>query len=603
MKSSSNMLKSIIPNTILNTIDRLGKFDGKADEGFFVGYSTNSKAFRVFNTRTRIVEENLHVKFSENTPNIAGSGPNWLFDIDELIKSMNYKTVVAGNQYNGSTCPKACDNVEEPRVNQKKDANVNNTNNINIVSPTDNAAGIEDNVVDENIVWMIEAIRLFIAYASFKDFVVYQMDVKSVFLYGKIKEEVYVCQPPGFEDPDFPNKVYKVEKIFRYLKGQPKLGLWYPKDSPFDLVAYTDSDNAGVSLDKKSTTGGCQFLGCRKRDTAYQRQVFTRKRVFTIPNMAYSPSTIRRLKADNTIRVNWSPTKSLFDVGSNRISIFTVILRGGIVSSDVEFFSLEPPVRDTISSTDVIFTFTLNPKGRNYFVKSKIKIMSHFQLGYRHIFNWLIRMRSWLLPVGARRSLSNPNLVEEEDGLNRYGAFFMTCPFQQGTRPCLPDPYTPQELQEFNSENYDAIIEPFSPSPIPVEDSDPFMEEIDLFLASDGSIPPNINSNYSDSEGDNLVLERLLHDDPIPLPDTLDFSNVVRVFLPFFTYPMTSSILLSSMSEDTIFDPGISNYHFSSLEPGVSHRSGTFMKFYVYPNHLNESPMEILSSTCFLMDQ
>ncbi|GJT96443.1 putative ribonuclease H-like domain-containing protein [Tanacetum coccineum] len=62
--------------TILNTIDHLVKFDGKADEGFFVGYSTNSKAFRVFNSRTRIVEENLHVKFSEDTPNIAGSGPN-----------------------------------------------------------------------------------------------------------------------------------------------------------------------------------------------------------------------------------------------------------------------------------------------------------------------------------------------------------------------------------------------------------------------------------------------------------------------------------------------------------------------------------------------
>ncbi|GJU72496.1 putative ribonuclease H-like domain-containing protein [Tanacetum coccineum] len=64
------------PVRILNTIDHLGKFDGKADEGFFVGYSTNSKAFRVFSTRTRIVEENLHVKFSEDTPNIVGSGPN-----------------------------------------------------------------------------------------------------------------------------------------------------------------------------------------------------------------------------------------------------------------------------------------------------------------------------------------------------------------------------------------------------------------------------------------------------------------------------------------------------------------------------------------------
>ncbi|GJR92257.1 putative ribonuclease H-like domain-containing protein [Tanacetum coccineum] len=61
------------PVTILNTIDHLGKFDGKADEGFFVGYLINSKAFKVFNSRTRVVEENLHVQFSENTPNIAGS--------------------------------------------------------------------------------------------------------------------------------------------------------------------------------------------------------------------------------------------------------------------------------------------------------------------------------------------------------------------------------------------------------------------------------------------------------------------------------------------------------------------------------------------------
>ncbi|GKD42850.1 ribonuclease H-like domain-containing protein [Tanacetum coccineum] len=81
------------PVTILNTIDHLGKFDGKADEGFFVGYSLNSKAFRVFNSRTRIVEENLHIRFSENTPNIVGSGPDWLFDIDALTRKMNYELI------------------------------------------------------------------------------------------------------------------------------------------------------------------------------------------------------------------------------------------------------------------------------------------------------------------------------------------------------------------------------------------------------------------------------------------------------------------------------------------------------------------------------
>nr|GEW94812.1 hypothetical protein [Tanacetum cinerariifolium]GEY46108.1 hypothetical protein [Tanacetum cinerariifolium] len=122
-------------------------------------------------------------------------------------------------------------------------------------------------------------------------------------------------------------------------------------------------------------------------------------------------------------------------------------------------------------------------------------------------------------------------------------------------------------------------------------------------LNRDESIPSGIDCDDSNSKGDNLFLERLLHDDPIPLPDTLDFSNVIRVFLPFFTYPVTSSILLSSGSEDTIFDPGISNYHFSSLEPGLSHRCGTFKKFNTHRSHLNESPMEMLFSTCSPIDQ
>nr|GEW32941.1 putative ribonuclease H-like domain-containing protein [Tanacetum cinerariifolium] len=73
------------------------------------------KAFRVFNNRTRIVEENLHIRFSENTPNIVGSGPNWLFDIDALTKLMDYKPVVAENQSNGNAvlCPTMVPNFEK----------------------------------------------------------------------------------------------------------------------------------------------------------------------------------------------------------------------------------------------------------------------------------------------------------------------------------------------------------------------------------------------------------------------------------------------------------------------------------------------------------
>ncbi|GJZ25056.1 putative ribonuclease H-like domain-containing protein [Tanacetum coccineum] len=80
----------------------LGKFDGKSDEGFFVGYSLSSKAFRVYNTRTRRVEENLHIRFLENKPMIEGNGPKWLFDIDSLTHSMNYVPVTAGTNSNDS---------------------------------------------------------------------------------------------------------------------------------------------------------------------------------------------------------------------------------------------------------------------------------------------------------------------------------------------------------------------------------------------------------------------------------------------------------------------------------------------------------------------
>ncbi|GKB44967.1 ribonuclease H-like domain-containing protein, partial [Tanacetum coccineum] len=148
------------PVTILNTIDHLGKFDGKADEGFFVGYSLNSKAFIVFNSRTRIVEENLHIRFSENTPNIVGSGPDWLFDIDALTRTINYEPIVTGTQSNGFAGTKASDNAgqarkeTEPKVDedpkkesecndQEKEDNVNSTNNVNAAS-TNEVMAVDD---------------------------------------------------------------------------------------------------------------------------------------------------------------------------------------------------------------------------------------------------------------------------------------------------------------------------------------------------------------------------------------------------------------------------------------------------------------------------
>nr|GEV78895.1 retrovirus-related Pol polyprotein from transposon TNT 1-94 [Tanacetum cinerariifolium] len=198
------------------------------------------KAFRVFNSRTRIVEETLHIKFSENTPNNVGSGPNWLFDIDALTKTMNYQPLLQSSQDAGfkpsNDVGKKVNEIprqENECKDQKEKDSVNSTNRVNVVRLTLNAAGNEVNVghtqedgIDYDEVFAtvarIEAIRLFLAYALFKEFVVYQMDVKSAFLYVKIEKDVYVCQPPGFKDPDFPNKVYKVEKVLYGLHQTPR---------------------------------------------------------------------------------------------------------------------------------------------------------------------------------------------------------------------------------------------------------------------------------------------------------------------------------------------------------------------------------------------
>ncbi|GJV10830.1 putative ribonuclease H-like domain-containing protein [Tanacetum coccineum] len=465
----------------------LGKFDRKADKGFFVGYSINSKAFRVFNTRTRKVEENLHITFLENKPNVTRSGLDWLFDIDLLTNSMNYEPVIAGNQTNKNAGIK--DNVdavpiqqyillpllydspqsskdavaddagkktkEEPsnegeRNGQKKEGGASNKeddqNVDSIVSPSVSTAGqsftiaddlptdplmpnLEDTSIfsgaydDEDVgteadlnnlettmnisptpttkihkdhpkdqiigdinlatqtrrmtkiseehamviqaltdpswikamqeellqfklqkVWTMvnlpkgkRAIGIKWVYRNKKDErgIVVRNKARLVAQGYTLKKALDMmrggemfCQPHGFEDPQFPDKVYKVsstlietnkalnkdeeaedvnvylyrlmigslmyltayrldimfvvcacarfqvtpktshlhavKRIFGYLKGQSKLGLCNPtRNSPFDLEAFSDSDYAGASLAKKSTIGGCQFLGKR----------------------------------------------------------------------------------------------------------------------------------------------------------------------------------------------------------------------------------------------------------------------------------------------------------------------------------------------------
>ncbi|GJZ96925.1 hypothetical protein Tco_0669259 [Tanacetum coccineum] len=161
---------------------------------------------------------------------------------------------------------------------------------------------------------------------------------------------------------------------------------------------------------------------------------------------------------------------------------------------------------------------------------------------------------------------------------------------------------------------YDSFIFDLSNDLFPPADrSDFYHEEFADELAHIIS-PPEYDCFYFKSEPDPGELtsivdfgirENVLSTTNVNLPFEDDQSPllayVVWIFLPFLTYPVTPPYLLSCGNEDTIFDPGISVYH--SFMPSVSHRSGTFMKFNVYPNNLNESSMEILSSTCSPMDQ
>nr|GEV51270.1 hypothetical protein [Tanacetum cinerariifolium] len=475
------------PVTILNTLDPLGKFEGKVDERFLVGYSVNSKAFRVFNSRTRIVQETLHVNFLENKPNVTGTGPPWLFDIDSLTRTMNYHPVTTGNQSNSSvgfqeefdagktkeeanqqymlfpvwstgstnlqnkegdatfdgkehdtekhesavnlSLSSSALSGEQDDITKKKDkekspvdyftgnkdfnavfddfsedssnnvsaaglivpaAGHNYSNSTNPIKREDIVYSDHENVgaeadfnnLETSITILVdlphgkraigtkwvyknkkdergivvrnkarlvaqghtqeegidyeevfapvarnEAIRLFLAYASFMGFMVYQMYVKSAFLYRTIEEEVYVCQPPGFEDPDHPDKVYKVVKalyglhqapracrketyclcksmwMISYLVQQTKTyvkqkedGIFINQDkyaaeilkkfgltegksasTPIDtekpLLKDPDGEDVDVHIyrsmigslivERKSTSGGCQFLGSR----------------------------------------------------------------------------------------------------------------------------------------------------------------------------------------------------------------------------------------------------------------------------------------------------------------------------------------------------
>nr|GEV01427.1 hypothetical protein [Tanacetum cinerariifolium] len=217
---------------ILNTLDNLGKFEEKGDEGYFIGYLMSSKAFRVFNKRTRRVKENLHVEFLENKAIKKGSGPIWLFDIDSLTKSINYVSVDAGTISTNLSGTK-----DAARQEVKKD--VSSLRYIGLPNwahdallefsssqPQDHySTEVPEDIGNSNPAASTSNPPADQMEALTVETPIPTMDVKSAFLYGTIDEEVYVMQPPGFQDLEFPTNVYKVEKAMYGLHQAPRA--WY----------------------------------------------------------------------------------------------------------------------------------------------------------------------------------------------------------------------------------------------------------------------------------------------------------------------------------------------------------------------------------------
>ncbi|GKC67250.1 hypothetical protein Tco_1099848, partial [Tanacetum coccineum] len=339
----------------------LGKFDGKSDEGFFVGYSLSSKAFRVYNTRTRRVEENLHIGFLENKPMIEGNGPKWLFDINTLTQSMNYVPIAAGTitnefaskkeEFNAGTStqkeeisqdcivmpiwkvasyfdspsknvgngePKSADdqkqvedgpdneNVEKDKSEDDSSPKEVNTagQHVNIASLEVNIGSFKLNIVDPSVCTAslndtdspkdmfkmgashtLEATHVeFFSDEDEPEVVLEKPLVKDgdaddvdVHLYrSMIGSLIYlttsrpdimfvVCACARFQVTPKTSHLLAVKRIFRYLKHKPTLGLWYSRDSPFELVAYTDSDYVGATQDRKSTTRVSEYVAAASR--------------------------------------------------------------------------------------------------------------------------------------------------------------------------------------------------------------------------------------------------------------------------------------------------------------------------------------------------
>nr|GEU82566.1 putative ribonuclease H-like domain-containing protein [Tanacetum cinerariifolium] len=325
---------------ILNTLDPLGKFEGKADEGFLVGYSVTSKAFRVFNTKTTKVAKNLHG--NQTNKNAGSQDTNGNVGTQDNVNagkevSIEYYIVFLLWSSISPTYKSSDDKPDKPKDHTEKEASdvadalrkefkqgcmdqrgvtkAGNTNSFNTISNPVNAASTSGTfsaggqssphpdafIQTRGMAKKSSGAHALVSYihkkrrTNHQDYeyclfacLLSQMEPKK----GKrseegifISQDKYVAeilkkfdfssvktastpketQKPLVQDEVTPKLLHlqAVKRIFRYLKGKLKLGLKYPRDSPFDLEAYLDSDYAGENLDRKSITGGCQFIAKR----------------------------------------------------------------------------------------------------------------------------------------------------------------------------------------------------------------------------------------------------------------------------------------------------------------------------------------------------
>nr|GEW09014.1 hypothetical protein [Tanacetum cinerariifolium] len=324
------------PNPVLNSRQRLhllhmdlcgpmriASINAKGDIGFFIGYSVDSVQNLGFKRTVQIAQAQQVSETSMTSTSIADTAPTPTDSSSQAIDFLNFSQDVDGLnlqqqhvQQQGNQASLKFETVADNVPNAMFDANT--FVNPFATSSTSAAESSSSQYVDPSNLHTMEAIKIFLAYAAHKLFSVFQMDVKTAFLHGLLKEDVYVCQPEGFIDADHPSHIYKlknalyglkrfdndilviqvyvddiifgsthprpdivhatflcaryqakptekqlkeVKRISRYLQGTVNTGLWYTKDSGFELTGFLDADYAGCKDTFKSTFGKAQFLG------------------------------------------------------------------------------------------------------------------------------------------------------------------------------------------------------------------------------------------------------------------------------------------------------------------------------------------------------